>query len=320
MANILILGAGAMGSAFTFPCIDNKHKVILCEPYNNFLIKKIMSKGNYHPTLKVNLPKKLIVKKYSNDLLKKKWDLVVVAVSSIGIKFVGEKLKTMKKNNPILILTKGLHYQKNEKKLLTMTELLNKFVKNDNISILKGPCLAGELAKKIKTRAVIANKNINKAKSIGKLISTTYYQFDYSNDVKGIEICSAIKNLYSMIIGSCERLNTASVLFRNSLSEMLYIIKFFKGRENTVFGLAGIGDLYVSALGGRNSRMGMYLGRGFTYSKAKKKFMPKETIEAAQLAFNIAPYILKKINKKKIPLMVNLLRAICNDKKLKINW
>ena len=46
MANILILGAGAMGSAFTFPCIDNKHKVILCEPYNNFLIKKIKSKIN----------------------------------------------------------------------------------------------------------------------------------------------------------------------------------------------------------------------------------------------------------------------------------
>ena len=320
MKKILIIGAGAMGSAFTFPCIDNKHKVTLCEPYSSSLIKKILSKRNFHPTLRLNLPKKLIVKKYSSELLEKKWDLIVIAVSSIGMEFVGEKLKKMKNNNPVLILTKGLHYQKVGQRILTMSEQLNKFIKKGNISVLKGPCLAVELANKIRTSAVIANKDIKKAKSIGKLISTNYYKFDYSKDVKGVEICSAIKNLYSMIIGSGAGLNTASVLFRNSISEMVYLTKFFKGKEETVFGLAGLGDLYVSALGGRNSKMGKHLGKGFTYKKAKKKFMPNDTIEGAQLAFNIAPYILKKINNKKIPLMVNLLKAICKNKKLEINW
>ena len=303
-----------MGSAFAFPCIDNKHKVTLCEPYSASLIKKISSKRNFHPSLKLKLPKKIMIKKYSSKLLDKRWDLVVIAVSSTGIKFIGEKLKNMKDKNPVLILTKGLHYQKSEKKILTMSEQLNKFVKNANISVLKGPCLARELAKKIKTKAVIANKNINQAKSIGRLISTNYYKFDYSKDIKGVEICSAIKNLYSMIIGSGEGLNTASALFRDSISEMVYLNKFFKGKENTVFGLAGLGDLYVSAVGGRNSKMGYYLGKGFTYKKAKKKFMPKETIEAAQLAYNIAPYILKKINNKKIPLMINLLKTISKNK------
>ena len=48
--------------------------------------------------------------------------------------------------------------------------------------------------------------------------------------------------------------------------------------------------------------------------------MQNDTIEGAQLAFNIAPYILKKINNKKIPLMVSLLKAISKNKKLKINW
>jgi len=320
MKKILIIGAGAMGSAFAFPCIDNKHKVTLCEPYSSSLIKKILSKRNFHPVLKLNLPKKLIVKKYSSELLEKKWDLVVVAVSSIGMEFVGEKLKKMKNNNPVLILTKGLHYQKAGQRILTMSEQLNKFIKKENISVLKGPCLAVELANKIKTSAVIANKDIKTAKSIGKLISTNYYKFDYSKDVKGVEICSAIKNLYSMIIGSGAGLNTASVLFCNSISEMVYLTKFFKGKEETVFGLAGLGDLYVSALGGRNSKMGKHLGKGCTYKKAKKKFMPNDTIEGAQLAFNIAPYILKKINNKKIPLMVNLLKAICKNKKLEINW
>jgi len=320
MKKILILGAGAMGSAFTIPCIDNNHKVVLSEPYNSSLVKKISSNKNLHPALKVKLPKKLIIKKYSSELLQKKWDLVVIAVSSIGIEFVGEKLKEMKNNNPILILTKGLYYQKSKKKILTISEQLNKIIKRGNISVLKGPCLAAELANRIKTSAVIASKNIKTAKSIGKLISTNYYKFDYSKDVKGVEICSAIKNLYSMIIGSGEGLNTSSVLFRNSISEMVYLTKFFKGKEETVFGLAGLGDLYVSVTGGRNSKMGKYLGKGFTYKSAKKKFMPKDTIEGAQLAFNIAPYMLKKINNKKIPLMASLLKAISKNKKLTINW
>ena len=320
MSKILILGAGAMGSAFSFPCTDNKNTVTLSDPYSNLLIKKIVSKKKFHPALKLNLPKKLIIKRYSNELLEKKWDLVVIAVSSPGIEFIGSKLKKMKYSNSILVLTKGLHYQKDKNKIFTMSEQLKKFAKKSNISVLKGPCLAIELANKIKTRAVIANRNINKAKSIGKLISTNYYKFDYSTDVKGVEICSAIKNIYSMIIGSSEGYNTASNLFRNSVLEMVYLSKFFKGKEKTVFGLAGLGDLYVSAIGGRNSKMGKYLGKGFTYKRAKKKFMPKDTIEAAQLAFNISPYILKKINKKKIPLMVNLLKAICKNKKLEINW
>ena len=64
--------------------------------------------------------------------------------------------------------------------------------------------------------------------------------------------------------------------------------------------------------------MGSYLGKGFTFKSAKKRFMPKDTIEGEQLAREIAPFILKKINKKKIPLMIYLLKAILNNKKLKI--
>ena len=173
--------------------------------------------------------------------------------------------------------------------------------------------------KKIKTSVVIANKNIKIAKSIGKLISTNFYKMEYSTDVKGVEVCSAIKNIYSMIIGSGEGLNTSSSLFRKSITEMIYLTKFFKGKEETVYGLAGLGDLYVSALGGRNSKIGEYLGKGFTYNKAKKKFMPNDTIEGAQLASIIAPYILKKIDTKKIPLMVSLIESIIKNKKLEIS-
>ena len=99
---------------------------------------------------------------------------------------------------------------------------------------------------------------------------------------------------------------------------LYYITKYFKGKDETTSGLAGIGDLYVSAAGGRNSKMGSYLGKGYTFKNAKKKFMLKDTVEGEQLAREIAPYILKKIDKKKIPLMVNLLKTIINNKKLEI--
>ena len=320
MKNILVIGAGAMGAAFTIPCLDNNHKVTLCEPYNYGLVKKILSKKKFHPNLKLNLPKKLIVKKFSQEILTKKWDLIAIAVSSIGIDLIREKLKQLKSNCPILVLTKGLKYEKKSKRITTMSEQLNSGNKKLNLSVLKGPCLAKELAKKINTSVVIANKNINIAKSIGKLISTKYYKLEYSNDVRGTEICSAVKNIYSMIIGAGEGLNTSSSIFRKSISEMVYLTKFFKGKEETVYGLAGIGDLYVSALGGRNSKMGKYLGRGLTFKKAKKKFMSNDTIEGAQLALEIAPYILKKINNKKIPLMADLLKAISKNKKLNIKW
>ena len=320
MKNILVIGSGVMGAAFTIPCLDNNHKVTLCEPYNFELVKKILLKKNFHPALKLNLPKKLVVKKFSQEILKKRWDLIVIAVSSIGIDLIREKLQQLKNKCPILVLTKGLKYEKNSKRIITISEQLNKGNKKLNLSVLKGPCLAGELARKTKSSVVIANKNTKIAKSIGKLISTNYYKIEYSKDVRGVEICSAIKNIYSMIIGAGEGLNTSSSIFSKSISEMVYLTKFFKGKEKTVYGLAGLGDLYVSAAGGRNSKIGGYLGKGFTYKKAKKKFMRNDTIEGAELAFEVAPYILKKINNKKIPLMIGLLKAISKNKKLNIKW
>ena len=320
MKKILIIGAGSMGAAFTVPCLDNNHKVTLSEPYNFKLVKKISSKKKFHPSLKLNLPKKLIVKNFSSDLLNQKWDLIVIAVSSIGIDLVRENLKYLKFNTPILILTKGLKFDKSSKKIITMSEQLNKGNKKFDISVLKGPCLAKELAKKIKSSTIIANKNINKAKLIGNLISTKYYKIEYSKDVKGVEICSAIKNIYSMLIGAGEGSNTSSSIFTESINEMVYLTKFFKGKEKTVYGLAGVGDLYVSAVGGRNSKMGEFLGKGFTFKNAKKRFMSNDTIEGAELVFEIGKQILKKANNKKIPLMVDLIKSILKNRKLNIRW
>ncbi len=319
MKKILIIGGGAMGSAFTFPCIDNKNEVTITEPYNKTFIKNLSSKKKYHSSLKINLPNKLKYKKYSTDLLKNKYDLVVIALSLSGINFISGEFKKSNIKSPILILTKGLKYEKKKQKIFTISEDIKKTNKNINISVLKGPCLAKELSNKKQTSVIVANKNIKTAKKICNMITTKYYLTETSKDVIGVEICSSIKNIYSMIIGAGDSLNMSSSLFKKSINEMIYITKFFKGKIETALGLAGVGDLYVSAAGGRNSKMGSYLGQGYTFNNAKKKFMPNETVEGEQLAREIAPFVLKKIQQKKIPLMTKLIKSIINNKKLILN-
>ena len=124
------------------------------------------------------------------------------------------------------------------------------------------------------------------------MISTSYYKIKCSRDLIGVAACGGVKNIYSMIVGTSmgmnlknvkdnKNLNTAAALFNQSIREMCYFIKRIGGQESTVMDLAGIGDLYVSCTGGRNSKMGKYIGMGLTYKNAKKNKMPNETVEGA---------------------------------------
>ena len=94
-----------MGAAFSIPLLDNGHSVTLTEPYNFKLLKKLNSK-KIHPSLNINLPKKLKINKFSSDILNRKWDLIVIAVSSIGIDLIGKNLSKIKNKSPILSINK----------------------------------------------------------------------------------------------------------------------------------------------------------------------------------------------------------------------
>ena len=317
MSKILIIGAGAMGSAFSFPCVDNGHKVnIIGSPLENKTIDEL-KKNYYHQALSCNLPKNINFLKADKlqDELKNNSDLLVIGVNSKGINWITKELESTNfSNKPLLLLTKGLSIQNNKYVLLT-----DRF-KNFEITAVAGPCLAKDLSKKNKTAVVFANKNINKANEISQLIKTSYYFVETSDDLIGIEVCAAIKNFYSMIIGSANELNTAAFLLNKSIIEMNKFVKFLGGSEKSVYGLAGLGDLYVSSAGGRNSKMGQLLGKGHLYTEAKAKFMPNETIEGAELAMDIGKKVLKDFRQKDFPLMHALIDAICNDKKFTIKW
>ena len=123
-----------------------------------------------------------------------------------------------------------------------------------------------------------------------------------------------------MAIGSTKNLNTAAGLIQQSINEMIIFTEKLNGKRETVIGLAGIADLYVSADGGRNSKMGEYLGQGMTFKEAKKTKMPNDTIEGADLVFEIGTKIRKDFDNKSLPLMISVIDSICNDKKININW
>ena len=342
MKKILVLGAGAMGSAFTVPCLDNQNFVSLVGTHlEDKFMDQMMQNDNFHPILNCKLPNKLKLRKFEKfaEEFKEKPDLIVLGVNSKGIDWAGNEIaKYYSPEIPILLLTKGLTIINNQYE--TIAEKLKQILKKNgskkiSISAVGGPCLASGLANKVRSSVVLANQNIETVKYIGKMISTNYYSTEFSDDLIGVEVCAAVKNIYSMLIGASKGLcslsaseeikkknylNTAASLMYQSVSEMVHFTEFLKGKEETVYGLSGLGDLYVSSAGGRNSKMGEYLGEGYDYLTAKKKFMPNDTIEGAELALEVGPKILKEFEKDKFPLMIGLIESICNNKKLEINW
>lgn len=341
MANILILGAGSMGTAFSFPCSDNNHVVsIIGTHLENDFIDQINSKKK-HPALDCDVPKNVKFSKIEKleEEINKKVDLIVVAVTSKGIEWASIELsKVMKNNIPILILTKGLSINNNNYEILAhkMERLMKKNgIKKTNISAVGGPCLAKGLANKIHTSVVFANTDIKIAEQISHLVSTDYYHVFTSDDVIGVETCAAIKNIFSMAIGASQGLchlsaskkikeknylNTAAALIQESIYEMTIFIEKLKGKKETVMGLAGIGDLYVSADGGRNSKMGEYLGQGMTFKEAKKTKMPNDTVEGADLALEIGTKVKSDFDNKTLPLMTSMISAICDETPLNVDW
>ena len=139
MKKIVIIGAGAMGSAFSVPCADNSNDVYLVGSFlEDNVIENINNNNNIHPVLNCKLPKNIKAIKFSefNDEIKKNIDLLVVGVSSKGVEWIGEELsKFYKDHTDILLLTKGLAIIDN--KFETLAEKLNKILIDKGITKAK---------------------------------------------------------------------------------------------------------------------------------------------------------------------------------------
>ena len=344
MSKIVIIGAGAMGTAFAFPCLDNNHDInIVGTHLENDFIDQLNKNNRLHPGLNTEIPQGINILKFDqfDAIFKSNVDLIVLGISSKGIEWVADQLFRIYKNKKlpdILMLTKGLSiYQNNYELLVDKLERLlsSKGIKEINISAVGGPCLATGLANRVHSSVVIANKDVSTAKKIASMLNTNYYHTSFSDDLHGVEVCAAVKNIFSMAVGAAKGLcstnasneireknylNTSSALIKQSVQEMEIFVEHLKGKKETVKGLAGLGDLYVSSGGGRNSKMGSYIGEGMTFSEAKKSKMEKVTVEGADLAIEIGKKVNEDFDKKKLPLMLSMINAIIEDKKLEFDW
>ena len=344
MSKIVIIGAGAMGSAFALPCSDNNHDVSIVGTHlENDFIDNLKKNDNFHPGLNIKIDKNIKIHKFEkfSTLLNSEIDLIVLGISSKGIEWISEEMSKIFKDKQIpniLMLTKGLSIHNNTYELLIdkLKRLMaNKGILKLNVSAVGGPCLASGLANRVHSSVVIANKDIKTAKKIANMLNTNYYHTSFSDDLNGVEVSAAIKNIFSMAVGAakglCSKdvskdvreknyLNTSSALIKQSIYEMEIFVEHLKGKKETVKGLAGLGDLYVSSGGGRNAKMGSYIGDGLTFSEAKKTKMEKVTVEGAELAKEIGKKVNEDFDEKKLPLMLAMINAIVDDKKLNLNW
>jgi glycerol-3-phosphate dehydrogenase (NAD(P)+) len=345
MAEILILGAGAMGSAFCFPAADAGHTVRLVGTHLDLEWIDSVRETGVHPKLKMRLPEQVVPLTHDQlgKALRQTCDLIVLGVSSAGIPWAVEQLGPLIRNTtPILLLTKGLQARDHTLQILpdsVRDGMAGHGIKNLPVGAVAGPCIASELAARRPTSVVIGSSEARLLGSIVPLLATPYYHVRPSTDVVGIEVCAALKNFYALAVGypagflarqgkasnGALMHNLAAGLFAQALMEMTQAVSFLGGTQTSVMGLAGAGDLYVTCQAGRNSRMGCLLGSGLLYSEAKTNHMADETVEGAELALVIGPALDRlfkqgRLDPNAFPLARAIIDAVCHDLPMEIPW
>ena len=344
MAKVVILGAGVMGSAFSIPLTDNGHEVALVGTHLDGDIIEEVHESHTHPRLKSRLDD--AVMPYTWDRLGealKGADLVVQGVNSYGVTWAADRLgETLPDNVPVLALTKGLHGDGEQ--IITLPELFRSNLPADmqskvSLNAVGGPSIAGELAARRHTCVVITGTDAAKLEQFASWLRTPYYHIWTSTDFVGVEVAVAMKNVYALavglVIGLLEKegeadngavmYNLSAAIYAQGLNEIAYMVNYMGGQSRSAYTLPGAGDLYVTAQGGRNCRMGRYLGLGMTYSEAKNTHMADITIEGAQLAEAIGPTIKNLIDKgeldgQALPLLQTMIDIVCHDAPVEIPW
>jgi glycerol-3-phosphate dehydrogenase (NAD(P)+) len=169
----------------------------------------------------------------------------------------------------IVSATKGLE----EKTLLRMTEVIGQVVTsesgfNPRLAALSGPSFAMEVARGDPSAITIASENIGLAEIIQREFSDPRFRLYTNDDVVGVELCGALKNIIAIAAGVCDGLglghNSIAALITRGLAEISRLVIACRGRQETMSGLAGLGDLVLTCTGGlsRNRSVGVELGRG----------------------------------------------------------
>lgn len=344
MAKIVILGAGVMGTAISFPMADNGHIVHLVGTHLDEDIITKLQAGYPHPKLGLRIADN--VKPYTYEQLSEaieNTDLLVLGVNSHGINWAAQTLSpVLSPETPILAVTKGLVGDDNQLHILPdifRAGLPGEYRKKVQIAAIGGPSIAQELAARRHTCVMFAGTNQTLLDKLAEWLITPYYHIWTNTDIIGVEVCVALKNVYALAVGlviglleqagkaenAAEMHNLAAAIFAQGMLETAYLVEKMGGKPRSIYSLPGAGDLYVTCQGGRNSRMGRLLGLGMRYSQGKAKYMPNDTIEGASLALAIGSTVETMIQQgnldaKALPLLCTMIDIVCHDAPVNIPW
>ncbi len=329
MTSIVILGAGMMGTALAFPLADNHHDVRLVGTHLDDEIVASLKKNGTHPKLALEIPR--AVRPFSHDEIEaaaEGAELWALGVSSAGIPWATSKIAPfVRRDTPVFMITKGLVLEGS--RLETLPDVVRSglpdAVRADiHPAAIAGPCIAGELARRVPSCVVLAGRDKRSLGRIADAIRAPYYHPFATTDVVGAEVSAALKNAYAMGIGfaagmhekqggaagSVAMHNLESATMAQAVLEMRRIVVRLGGDPDTVSGLAGVGDLDVTTNGGRTGRFGKLLGQGLTRDEAIAG-MKGATLECLEIlavmkaALNAGA--IGRLAKKDLPLLGHLI-------------
>lgn len=306
MKNIAIIGSGSWGAALSIYLANegNKIKVWSFNEEEKRLINE-ERKCKFLPQAVV--PKNVECSNNFKEVIKDAEFILHVTPS----KFTRSTFKQYKQfvgDKPVIICSKG--FEKDS--LKTLDEVLEEELPGVKVGVFSGPSHAEEVSQGIPTVMVVASKHEEVKELIQNTFMSEKMRVYTSDDVKGVELGGALKNIIAFCAGAAAGLNlgdnTFAALTTRGLNEIAKLGVQLGGQRDTFYGLSGLGDLIVtcSSMHSRNRKAGMLIGQGKTLEEAKKEVgMVIESIDNIDVAYELG-----KKNNAYMPIIETVYKVI----------
>ena len=288
MRNIAIIGSGSWGVALAIHLakIGNNVKIWSFMEEERDIINK-EKKCKFLPN--VNLPDNISCSTNFEEVIKDA-ELILHVTPSKFTRSTFRQYKQYVGNKPIIICGKGFE----KETLETLDEVILEEMPEAKIGVLSGPSHAEEVSIAIPTALVIASKHQNILKTVQDIFMSEKMRIYTSNDVKGVELGGALKNIIAFCSGVAAGIglgdNSFAALITRGLKEISRLGVELGGKEETFYGLSGLGDLIVTCLSehSRNRKAGFLIGQGMSLEDTKKEVgMVIESIDNIEVAYEL---------------------------------
>ena len=291
-----VLGAGTWGIALASLLVGNDHRVTVWSAIPSE-IDELSENGVHRNLPKIILPKSIRYTKEIKDIADES-EMILVVVPSSFVRATTEKILPYLKDG-VIIVTAAKGIEKGS--LMTMTEIVSDVIDSSRpelkyqVAALSGPTHAEEVAAGIPTSIVSACEDEEISTKIAEVFANSCMRVYTNTDVKGVEICGAMKNIIAIAAGTLTGMelgdNTKAMLMTRGIAEITRLGMAMGCKRRTFMGLAGIGDLIVTCTSrhSRNNRCGELIGRGMTYEEAYKEIgMVVEGYHALEAAMELS--------------------------------